>query len=421
MSFSSLGLVEPLSRVVAERGYTAPTKIQKEMIPTLLKGRDILASAYTGTGKSAAFILPIVQMIAQNKKESSSTIPIRALILVPTKELARQLGEHTEAYCRYMDIKSMAISGGVTMSKQSQRLQRGVDLLISTPGRVLEHARQKNIDLSSVDHFVLDEADTILDMGFIKEIAEIIHRLKEKRQNIFVSATLTHSIKELSREILHRPIDIEIAPIGKVSEKIQLSLIPVEEEKKLELLSYLIGSRHYKQVLVFIRKKAEVESVTKELQLAGLKTAAIHGDKSSGARSRLLRDFKDGKITVLVATDIAARGLDIKGLSVVISYDIPHVTQDFIHRIGRTGRAGERGVAITLSTPQEAEALKLVERLLGHAIPRESIAGYELTSKPILKENLKTNQKKRVAGAFGKKRENKTTKKRKTTKRDRWR
>jgi len=418
MSFSTLGLSEDIVKALTERGYKEPTPIQKELIPTMMTGRDILASAQTGTGKTAGFVLPILQMMSQNISEKKHIL--RALILVPTRELARQVAEHTEAYSRYLSIKSMAIYGGSPMGAQARRIAGGVDILVGTPGRAVEHLAQKNIDLKSIDYFVLDEADTILDMGFISEVSQIIQSLKARRQNVLISATLPGTLKILSQELLHRPLEIEIASMGTTAELVKQVLHPVEKEKKLELLSFLIGSRNYSQVLVFVRRKAEADQVANELVLSGLKTAVIHGDKTSGARSRVLSDFREKKIRVLVATDIAARGLDIKELDIVINYDIPHVTQDFIHRIGRTGRAGRKGLAITLSSVDESAALKAVERMLGKALVVEVVPGYEPLIQQKRKGARKNSSEKMVktAGAFGKKKRASSTKKRKTTKRD---
>ncbi len=418
MSFSTLGLSQDIIKALTQRGYSEPTPIQKELIPAMMTGRDILASAQTGTGKTAGFVLPILQMMTENQSKKTHTL--RALILVPTRELARQVAEHIEAYVHYLPLRSTVVYGGKPIGTQAKRLANGVDILVGTPGRVLEHMAQKNLDLKSVDYFVLDEADTTLDMGFVSEVSKIIQSLKMKRQNILLSATLPGTLKILSQELLDHPIQIELVSMGTTTELVKQLLHPVEKEKKLELLSYLIGSRNYTQVLVFVRKKEEADKVALELTQSGLKTAVIHGDKSSGARGRALNDFREKKIRVLVATDIAARGLDIKNLDIVINYDIPHVTQDFIHRIGRTGRAGRKGLAITLSSPDESVALKSVERMLGRALDVEVIPGYAPPQTPAKRGARKSSSDKKTntAGAFGKKKSVTTTKKRKTTKRD---
>jgi len=418
MLFFTLRLSKEIVKALTERGYREPTHIQEELIPAIMTGRDILASAQTGTGKTAGFVLPILQMLMEGKDKCDHSL--RALILVPTRELARQVAEHVEIYSHYIPISNMAIYGGTPIGIQARRISEGIDILVGTPGRVLEHVVQKSIDLKSVDYFVLDEVDTILDMGFIGEVTQIIQSLKTRRQNILISATLPGRLKALSQELLHRPLQIETASMGATAELVRQVLHPVEKEKKLELLSYLIGSRNYQQVLVFVRKKVEADQVADELVLSGLKTAVIHGDKASGARKRALSDFREKKVRVLVATDIAARGLDIKELDIVINYDIPHVVQDYIHRIGRTGRAGREGLAITLSSPDESVALRSVERMLGKALTIEEIPGYMPSAQPKGKGPREINRKKRpkTAGAFGKKTTVPTTKKRKTTKRD---
>jgi len=420
MSFSKFGLSREIIDAIAERGYSKPTEIQSKLIPAILSSRDIIASAQTGSGKTAAYMLPIVDMVSKDADSSRSIL--RVLVVVPTRELARQISEHIDDYIKYLSLKSMVIYGGKSISTQSRGLNRGIDILVSTPGRLIEHIATKSIDIKSIEYLVLDEVDTILDMGFRGEVTQIISQLKSKRQTILISATLPHTLKELSHEILYRPLSIEISSMGEISSTIKQILYPVEREKKLELLSYLIGSRNYKQVLVFVRKKSLADEVARELNLSGLKTETIHGDKSVGARGRALSNFRDGKIRVLVATDIAARGLDIKELDIVINYDIPHVTQDFIHRIGRTGRAGRDGLAITLSCSDESVALKSVERMLGRAIHIEIIDGYApITIEKRRGARDKANDKRpKVAGAFGKKRPKSSNKKRKTTKRDRF-
>lgn len=420
MSFSSLGLSASTLRAI--NGYKNPTPIQQKLIPAILSGRDILASSQTGTGKSAGFILPILEQIMKNKNDNSSAY-IQALIIAPTRELAKQLAEATKIYSRYSNIKSMAIYGGKPLAPQKKALAEGVDILITTTGRLVEHLNQKSIDLAGVKYFVIDEADTIFDMGFRKELTQIIRELTPKRQNILISATLVGSLKELSQTLLDRPVRIEIAHLGDTLSNIKQVLYLVEDDKKLELLSYLIGSRNYSQVLVFVRKKDEAKIVESELIASGLDTVSIHGDKSSSARGRALAKFKNREVRVLVATDIASRGLDIKGLDIVISYDIPHITQDYIHRIGRTGRAKRDGLAIILNTPSEQVALREVERMLGKPIEREIVQGYSINPKKVQNRGARDGKSKpKVAGAFGKKRDKKegSKKKRKTTKRDGW-
>jgi len=342
---------------------------------------------------------------------------------VPTRELAKQVQASVEAYGKYLPLKSIVLYGGANLTSQANRLKAGVDIIVSTSGRLLEHINQKNVNLESVDYLVLDEADTILDMGFVHEVSKILQHLPQRRQNVLISATLSGSVKRLAQQILTKPKLIEVDSMGTSAHTVEQVVYPVEKEKKTELLSYLIGSRNYQHVLVFARKKEVADEVTKELNLSGLKTAVIHGGKSSGERTRALEGFKEGKIRVLVATDIAARGLDIPNLAVVMNYDIPHVTGDYIHRIGRTGRAGSKGLAITLISPLEMVALKDVEKLMGKAITQEKLEGY--APKIVAKQKgARKNPKeiKKADGAFGKKKKKSTvfsnTKKRKTTKRD---
>lgn len=420
MSLETLGLSPEILKALKEKGYESATPIQKVLIPAMFTHRDIMAGAQTGTGKTAGFSLPILQELTKRFKDGQH-YP-KAVILVPTRELAKQVHESIETYGKYLPLKSMVLYGGSNLTAQANRLKAGVDIIVATSGRLLEHIGQKNVNLESVDYLVLDEADTILDMGFVHEVSKILQHLPQRRQNIFISATLSGSVKRLAEQILHRPKLIEVDSMGTSAHSVEQVVYPVEKEKKSELLSYLIGSRNYKQVLVFIRKKELADEVAKELNLSGLKTSVIHGDRSSGERSRALEGFREGKVRVLVATDIAARGLDIPALEVVINYDIPHVTGDYIHRIGRTGRAGAKGLAITLISPSETAALKDVERLLGKAIPQEELEGY--APKVTVKQRgarKTTDHKKKTHGAFGKKKKSSgapTKKKRKTTKRD---
>ncbi len=421
MSFATLGLDENILKALKDKGYTSATPIQKALIPAIFTHRDIIAGAQTGTGKTAGFVLPILQELSQ-KYVQGQHYP-KALIIVPTRELAKQLQASVEAYGKHLPLKSMVLYGGANLAAQAKRLKAGVDIIVATSGRLLEHIHQKNVNLDSVNYLVLDEADTILDMGFVHEVSKILSCLPTRRQNILISATLSGSVKRLAEQILFKPKRIELHSMGSSADSVEQTVYLVEKEKKTELLSYLIGSRNYQQVLVFVRKKELADEVCAELNLSGLKTVAIHGDKSSGERSRALEGFKEGKIRVLVATDIAARGLDIPNLNVVMNYDIPHVTADHIHRIGRTGRAGARGLAITLISPTEMVALKDVEKLMGKAIPQEKLEGYvpkELLAQKGARKNPKEHKK--AEGAFGKKKKKSTTfsstKKRKTTKRD---
>jgi len=420
MSLATLGLSEEILKALKDKGYESATPIQKALIPVMFTRRDIMAGAQTGTGKTAGFSLPILQELSKTFVEGQH-YP-KAVILVPTRELAKQVHASIEAYGKYLPLKSIVLFGGANLTSQANRLKEGVDIIVATSGRLLEHINQKNVNLESVDYLVLDEADTILDMGFVHEVSKILQHLPSRRQNILISATLSGAVKRLAEQILTKPKLIEVDSMGTSASSVTQIVYPVLADKKMELLSFLIGSRNYQQVLVFARKKEVADEVSKELNLSGLKTAVIHGGKSSGERSRALEGFKEGKMRVLVATDIAARGLDIPTLGVVMNYDIPHVTGDYIHRIGRTGRAGAEGLAITLISPTEMVALKDVERLMGKNIPQEKLEGYApkvIVAQKGARKNPKEH--KNTDGAFGKKKETKTapkSKKRKTTKRD---
>ncbi len=420
MSLATLGFSSDILKALSDKGYESATPIQKSLIPAMFTKRDIMAGAQTGTGKTAGFSLPILQELSKTFVEGQH-YP-KAVILVPTRELAKQVQASVEAYGKYLPLKSIVLFGGANLTSQANRLKNGVDIIVATSGRLLEHIHQKNVNLESVDYLILDEADTILDMGFVHEVSKILQHLPSRRQNVLISATLSGAVKRLAERILTKPKLIEVDSMGTSANTVEQIVYPVEKEKKSELLSYLIGSRNYQQVLVFARKKEVADEVSKELNISGLKTAVIHGGKSSGERSRALEGFKEGKIRVLVATDIAARGLDIPTLGVVMNYDIPHVTGDYIHRIGRTGRAGAEGLAITLISPLEMVALKDVERLMGKKIPQERLEGY--APKVMVEQRgarKKEETKKKTDGAFGKKKKSTTfssTKKRKTTKRD---
>ena len=421
MSLATLGLSPDILKALSDKGYESATPIQKALIPVMFSRRDIMAGAQTGTGKTAGFSLPILQDLSKSFVEGQH-YP-KAVILVPTRELAKQVHASIEAYGKYLPLKSIVLFGGANLTSQAKRLKAGVDIIVATSGRLLEHIGQKNVNLESVDYLVLDEADTILDMGFVHEVSKILQHLPSRRQNVLISATLSGSVKRLAEQILQKPKLIEVDSMGTSAYTVEQIVYPVEKEKKTELLSFLIGSRNYKQVLVFVRKKEVADEVSKELNLSGLKTAVIHGGKSSGERSRALEGFKEGNIRVLVATDIAARGLDIPTLGVVMNYDIPHVTGDYIHRIGRTGRAGAKGLAITLISPIEMVALKDVERLMGKSIPQERLEGYAPKVIPKQKGARKNpKEHKNTDGAFGKKKTKTASapksKKRKTTKRD---
>ncbi|MGR9053212.1 MAG: DEAD/DEAH box helicase, partial [Gammaproteobacteria bacterium] len=378
MSFTSLGLTDQLLNAVAEQGYQTPTPIQRQAIPVILAGRDVQASAQTGTGKTAGFTLPLLQRLAAIEAGHPRTV--RALVLTPTRELAVQVHDSVITYGKHLPLYAEAIFGGVNMNAQSQRLRRGCDIVVATPGRLLDHVQQGNVDLSKVEILVLDEADRMLDMGFINDIRRILNLLPSHRQNLLFSATFSKEIKALAAQILINPVEVEVARQNVAADTVAQRIYPIKREYKRELLSYLIGSGQWHQVLVFVRTRHGADRLGKQLIKDGIRTAALHGDKSQGARTRALEDFKSGRTTVLVATDIAARGLDIDQLPHVVNFDLPAVAEDYVHRIGRTGRAGLNGEAISLVCPEEAGLLAAIEKLLQRKIPRVADTGYEKVS-----------------------------------------
>lgn len=377
MSFNSLGLSAELLRAVNEQGYSTPTPIQAQAIPVILEGRDIMAGAQTGTGKTAGFTLPLLQRLHQESRNTQAQRPIRALVLTPTRELAAQVEQSVKTYGRYLPLKSMSIFGGVSIGSQIKALRRGVDIAVATPGRLLDHLEQKTIDLSKIEILVLDEADRMLDMGFIPQIRKILPLLPKVRQNLLFSATFSNEIKKLADGLLKSPALVEVARRNSSVELITQVIHPVEQKRKRELLSHLIGSNNWRQVLVFIRTKHNADRLAKQLRADGLSASAIHGNKTQGARTRALADFKSGAVRVLVATDIAARGLDIDQLPHVVNYDLPNVPEDYIHRIGRTGRAGNEGRAISLVSAEEGKLLRDIERLMRRSIEQVPVPGYD--------------------------------------------
>jgi len=367
MSFSQLGLAEPLLRAVREAGYTEPTPIQTRGIPAVLSGRDLLAAAQTGTGKTAAFALPLLQRLQSPRTGQSSRAP-RVLVLVPTRELAAQVCGAVQALGRHMPQRTAVVFGGVSATPQVAAFARGLDILVATPGRLLDHARERAVDLSRIETLVLDEADRMLDMGFIRDIRRILALLPRERQNLLFSATFSDEIRELARTILRDPLTIEVAPRNAPPERVEHSVYHVDTTQKRALLSHLLRNLGWQQTLVFTRTKHGANRLAQQLEQDGLKCAAIHGNKSQGARTRALADFKGNRIEVLVATDIAARGLDIMGLPQVVNFELPHVPEDYVHRIGRTGRAGADGRAVSLVSRDERDRLRAVERMLGRSI-----------------------------------------------------
>ncbi|CAN5651082.1 ATP-dependent RNA helicase RhlE [soil metagenome] len=379
MSFDQLGLAPELLRAVAQQGYTEPTPVQREAIPHVLAGRDLLAGAQTGTGKTAAFVLPILQRLTASRAPGQATgrRPIRVLVLAPTRELALQVEESVRTYSAQRPVMSAAIYGGVGFDQQVRRLRQGPEIVVATPGRLLDHVSQRTIDLSRVQVLVLDEADRMLDMGFIRDIRRIIDLLPAQRQNLLFSATFSTEIKRLAADFLRQPAFVQVTPQITAAELVRQIAMPVDRERKRELLSRLVRSGRIEQALVFTRTKHGANRLAEQLARDGIKTAAIHGNKSQPQRVRALDDLKRGRVAVLVATDIAARGLDIDALPHVVNYELPMVASDYVHRIGRTGRAGVDGDAISLVCVDERPLLAEIERLLGHRIQTEVIPGFE--------------------------------------------
>jgi len=375
MSFANLGLSADIVRAVSEQGYSQPTPIQKQAIPIALKGSDILAGAQTGTGKTAGFTLPMLQILSQYNQEKGYR-PIKALIVTPTRELAAQVSDNVTNYSKYLKITSTVVFGGVKINPQIKKLRSGIDILTATPGRLLDHANQKTIDLSKIEILVLDEADRMLDMGFLPDIKRILDLLPKKRQNLLFSATFSNDIRKLADRLLNNPRLIEVAQRNTTAERIEQVVYLVDKGRKRQLLSFLIGSGNWKQILVFTRTKHGANRLTKQLEADGLKSAAIHGNKSQGARTKALSDFKNGSIRVLVATDIAARGLDIDQLPHVVNFELPNIPEDYIHRIGRTGRAGNEGEALSLVCINEYKLLRDIENLLKFNIPKKQIDSF---------------------------------------------
>jgi ATP-dependent RNA helicase RhlE len=380
MSFDSLGLSDALLKAVADQGYTTPTPIQVKAIPPILSGKDVLAGAQTGTGKTAGFSLPLLQRLMENEDLKLKPRKIRALVLVPTRELAAQVYESMATYGKYLPLQTQVIIGGASINTQIRLLRHGSDIVVATPGRLMDHIGQKNISLSNIEILVLDEADRMLDMGFLPEIRRILAYLPKNKQSLLFSATMPGAIKTLAATILKHPVEIEVAKQNTTAALISECVYGIAKDNKRELLSFMIGSNNWQQVLVFVRTKHGADRLEKQLVKDGIRSASLHGDKTQGARTKALDYFKAGKVTALVATDIAARGLDIEDLPHVINYDLPQVAEDYIHRIGRTGRAGSSGSAISLVCPEEAYLLEAIEKFLKRQIPRISDTGYEPVS-----------------------------------------
>lgn len=378
MSFDSLGLSAEILRAVSEKGYTTPTPIQQQAIPLIMEGRDLMGGAQTGTGKTAGFTLPLLQRLMDTTKPHSGRRPLRCLILTPTRELAAQVHESVQTYGRHLPLKSAVVFGGVSINPQKMKLIKGLDILVATPGRLLDHVSQRSADLSNIDILVLDEADRMLDMGFIHDIKKVLALLPKEKQTLLFSATFSSDIKKLANNLLNNPALIEVAQINTTAERIKQVVHHVDKGRKRELLSFLIGSNNWKQILVFTRTKHGANRLAEQLGKDGITSAAIHGNKSQGARTKALADFKLGKVRVLVATDIAARGIDIDQLPHVVNFELPNVAEDYVHRIGRTGRAGNEGEALSLVCVDELKLLKDIERLTKNEIPKIAIEGYDV-------------------------------------------
>ncbi len=379
MSFELLGLKPELLRAVSEKGYTTPSPIQSQAIPAVLSGRDLIAGAQTGTGKTAAFVLPMLQRLTQS--EQSGRTP-RALVLTPTRELAAQVAESARDYGKYLSLRTAVVFGGVSIGPQINALRSGCDLLIATPGRLLDLAEQRAVDLRNVQYFVLDEADRMLDMGFIHALRRILKLLPPQRQNLMFSATYSEEIRELAKRFLRDPATVEVAARNATADRVDQTVYRVSKDHKRHLLAHLISEGNWHQVLVFTRTKHGANRLAQQLEANGIRSAAIHGNKSQGARVRALADFKDNKVVALVATEVAARGLDIKELPHVVNYELPNVPEDYVHRIGRTARAGGTGSAVSLVSPDETSLLRDIERVLRRSLPNAPLPEYPVSASP---------------------------------------
>lgn len=401
--FNDLQIIEPILRSLTQEGYTQPTPIQQQAIPVALQGRDLLGCAQTGTGKTAAFSIPILQHLFQSKQQKDPKKGIAALILTPTRELAIQINESMEAYGRYLGLKHLVIFGGVSQHPQTEALRRGTDILIATPGRLLDLIQQGFISLSAIRFFVLDEADRMLDMGFIHDVKKVIRLLPTQRQTLFFSATMPTEIASLANSILTEPVKVEVTPVSSTAQTILQSVYFVEKGEKKHLLLHLLADKSIERVLVFARTKHGSDKIVKDLVKGGVTAEAIHGNKSQNARQRALGNFKSGQTRVLVATDIAARGIDIDELTHVINYELPNVPETYVHRIGRTGRAGASGIALSFCDQEEREYLRDIQKLIGRSIPvvgehpyagGQSVGGHSIQAIPAPPSRFRENRQK---------------------------
>jgi len=396
MQFKDLKIIAPILKALEEEKYTVPTSIQAKAIPPIINKNDVLGSAQTGTGKTAAFAIPILQHLSSDRQKNGVNRTIKALVITPTRELAIQIGESFSTYGKYTGIKNTVIFGGVKQGAQTDALRRGVDILVATPGRLLDLADQGFVRLNNVEYFVLDEADRMLDMGFIHDIKKIIARLPHKRQSLFFSATMPDEIVGLSRKILNDPVKIEVSPVSSTAETIQQYLYYTNKSSKKDLLFHILEDRGIDQVLLFSRTKHGADRIVRNLKKQKIRSAAIHGDKAQNQRQKALQQFKDREIRVLVATDIAARGIDIDKLKYVINYDVPNVAETYVHRIGRSGRAGDEGISISLCEPEENAYIRDIESLINQKIEVVEDNPFRQTEKPMTAEERKVFEKEKT-------------------------
>ncbi len=401
MLFQDLNLIEPILRALKTEGYTTPTPIQEQAIPILLQRRDLLGCAQTGTGKTAAFTIPILQLLYQDRLQHKEQKTIKALILTPTRELAIQINESIAAYGKHTGIKHLVIFGGVSQHSQTEALRRGVDILVATPGRLLDLIQQRYISLDHIKFLVLDEADRMLDMGFVHDVKKIIAKVPQKRQTLFFSATMPKEIQQLADSILNNPEKVEVTPVSSTADTIQQELYYVEKNDKRSLLAHILKDKEIMTALVFTRTKHGADKVVKDLHKIGITAEAIHGNKSQNARQRALKNFKDRTTRVLIATDIAARGIDIDELTHVINYEIPNIPETYVHRIGRTGRAGANGIAFTFCDQEEIEFLKDIHKLIAKEIPVNESHPYPMSPQSIVAKHAEGASKKGKGGGGG--------------------
>lgn len=393
MRFEELQIIEPILKALKEEKYTSPTSIQEKAIPFLLEGKDVLGSAQTGTGKTAAFAIPILQQLYLDRQQNKASGDIKALIITPTRELAIQIADSFAIYGKYTGLKNTVIFGGVKQGKQTDSLEEGVDILIATPGRLLDLIDQGYVSLKHIEYFVLDEADRMLDMGFIHDVKKIIAKLPKQRQSLFFSATMPDSIVDLSRKILKNPMKVEVSPVSSTAETIQQYLYYTNKSTKKDLLKHILKDPKIDQVLLFAKTKHGADKITKNLKKENIKAMAIHGNKAQNARQKALQQFKDGDIRVLVATDIAARGIDIDKLKYVINYDVPNIAETYVHRIGRSGRAGDEGVSISISEPEENAFIRDIENLINQKIEVIQDNPFPQTDQPMTAKEKKEFEK----------------------------